>query len=71
MPADYEASRQRDARFARRFLFTLLAVYALLHVLAGLAVLDGLHTLAYLLISIDSVAVFIAGAYWLSGKIFR
>lgn len=72
MPADYEASRQRDARFARRFTFTVAAFWLTLHAAAA-AVYSSTNNPAPLgvLFTLDIVAVVIGAAFWLSGKIFR
>jgi hypothetical protein len=72
MPADYEASRQRDARFARRFTFTVAAFWLTLHAAAA-AVYSSTNNPAPLgvLIMLDGAAAGVGGALWLSGRIFR
>ncbi len=72
MPADYRASRDRDARFLRRFLFTTGAFWLTLHA-ASLLIYTSTNNPAPLgvLFTLDVVAAVIGGAFWLSGKVFR
>lgn len=69
MPADYEASRRRDQRFVRRFLFVVGLLALLVHVVAAALWLQaGAVTLAYACVTVDTVLGIVAGAVWLSGK---
>jgi hypothetical protein len=71
MPADFEASRRRSERDARRLLFTMAAAYFAVHVIASISAAYGSSGLLAALVAIDLVLLFIAFAFWLSGKIFR
>jgi hypothetical protein len=72
MPADYEASRRRDERFAKRFLFTLLVLALAVHLLAaGLYLAAGRPTLIAACGTVDIVLGLVAFAVWLSGKIIK
>lgn len=72
MPADYEASRQRDRRFARRTLFALLALDGLLFGLFGaLALSTGALEPLKALTSVNLAVLVVALLVWISGKVVR
>ena len=72
MPADYEASRQRDRRFERRFLFVLGMLFLIVHVLgAALAAGAGRWTLLGGCFTLDAVIITVSVLAWLSGKLIR
>lgn len=72
MPADYAASRERDRRFERRFLFVLASLVLIVHALGVLlAAAAGRWTLLGGCFTLDAVVLIVAGLAWLSGKIFR
>ena len=72
MPADYEASRRREARFLRRFLFTVAAFWLTLHLAAGAIYLaDNNPGPLGVLLTLDVVAAIVGGAFWLSGRVFK
>lgn len=68
---NHEASRRREARFLRRFLFTVAAFWLTLHLAAvAIYLADNNPGPLGVLLTLDIVAAIIGGAFWLSGKIF-
>jgi uncharacterized membrane protein YqgA involved in biofilm formation len=67
-----EDSRDRDERFAKRFLFVLLFLAAFVHGISALFyVVNDRPTLLVACVTVDAVVALVATLVWWSGKIIK
>lgn len=72
MPADYNASRRRDARFARRFAFVLLVLDGLaLGLFGALALATSASGPLLGWCSVNGAVALTVSLAWLSGRVIR